>query len=263
MGKIYIGTSGWSYDDWVGPFYPQDIQKGKMLDFYAKEFNLVEINSTFYALPNKYAVLAWNKKVPEDFVFTAKIPQEITHKRFLKNAEPVFKEFYSLMHPLIDSGKFGCFLIQLPPKFSTDYTENLKEFLDFLPDTADFAVEFRHTSWDKANVSFLKEYGCAFAATDSVKMEPDAKVTADFGYVRWHGRNPKHWYDYEYTEDELREWLPRVEEMKVSTEKLYLQFNNHPRGQAIRNARMLKDLMDIPYRKAEPGQRNLDTWVRK
>ena len=262
MARTYIGTSGWSYDDWIGHFYPEGTKKGKMLDFYMKEFNLVEINSTFYALPNKYAVLAWNKKAPEDFLFTAKIPKEITHKRFLTESESVFKEFYSLMYPLIDSGKLGCFLIQLPPKFSTDYKEELEEFLDFLPDTVNFAVEFRHTSWDKTiDVDFLKEANCAFVVTDSVKMSPDVRITADFGYVRWHGRNPKHWYDYEYTEEEIREWLPRVETMQKSTEKLYLQFNNHPHGQAIRNARMLKDLMGIPYTKAEPGQRRLDTWV--
>lgn len=262
MGTTYIGTSGWSYDDWIGPFYPKGIKKGKMLDFYVKEFNLVEINSTFYSLPNKYAVLAWNKKTPDNFVFTAKIPKEITHKRFLKNGESVFKEFYSLMYPLIDSGKLGCFLIQLPPKFSTDYEDRLRDFLNFLPDTADFAVEFRHTSWDETeDISFLKEHNIAFAVTDSVKMKPQVRITADFGYVRWHGRNPTHWYDYEYSEDELREWLPKVEKMQASTEKLYLQFNNHPRGQAIDNARMLKDLMDIPYQRVEPGQKRLDKWV--
>jgi uncharacterized protein YecE (DUF72 family) len=263
MVNLYIGTSGWSYEDWIGPFYPKGIKKGKMLDFYVQEFNLVEINSTFYALPNKYAVLAWNKKVPDDFVFTAKIPKEITHKRFLKNCEPVFKEFYSLMHPLVDSGKLGCFLIQLPPKFSTEHKEDLEAFLDFLPDTVRFAVEFRHTSWDEQpDFDFLKEYNAAFTVTDSVKMKPDARVTADFGYVRWHGRNPKHWYDYEYTEGELREWLPRIETMKASTENLYLQFNNHPRGQAIRNARTLKDLMGVPYEKAREGQERLDAWFR-
>jgi uncharacterized protein YecE (DUF72 family) len=81
--------------------------------------------------------------------------------------------------------------------------------------------------------------------------------------VRWHGRNPKHWYDYEYTEEELQEWLPQVEHMQESTEKLYLQFNNHPRGQAIRNARTLKDLMGIPYTKAVKGQKSLDTWIKR
>ena len=233
-----------------------------MLDFYTQEFNLVEINSTFYALPNKFAVTAWNKKVPDDFVFTAKIPKEITHKRFLEDAEPVFKEFYSLMYPLIDSGKLGCFLIQLPPKFSTEFESQLQNFLDFVPDTVKFAVEFRHTSWDESpDLDFLKEHNTAFVVTDSVKMKPDVRITADFGYVRWHGRNPKHWYDYEYSEDQLRGWLPKIEDMQESTEKLYLQFNNHPRGQAIRNARMLKDLMHIPYKKAEPGQKSLDTWV--
>jgi uncharacterized protein YecE (DUF72 family) len=263
MKEPYIGTSGWSYDDWIGPFYPEGIKKGKMLDFYAQEFNLVEINSTFYALPNKYAVLAWNKKVPDDFIFTAKIPKEITHKRFLRDSEPVFKEFYSLMYPLIDSGKLGCFLIQLPPKFSTDYKKDLENFLDFLPDTVNFAAEFRHTSWDESDIDFLKENNTAFVVTDSIKMKQDVKITADLGYVRWHGRNPKHWYDYEYTEDELQKWVPKIEHMQHSTEKLYLQFNNHPRGQAITNARMLKDLIDIPYKKAESGQKRLDTWVKK
>ncbi len=260
---LYIGTSGWSYDDWIGPFYPKTIKKGKMLDFYVQEFNLVEINSTFYALPNKYAVIAWNKKTPDDFVFTAKIPREITHKRLLKKGEPVFKEFYSLMHPLIDAGKLGCFLIQLPPKFSTEYKGDLKAFLDFVPDTVTFAAEFRHTSWDETSVDFLREYNCAFVVTDSLKMKPDVRITADIGYVRWHGRNPKHWYDYEYTEKELEQWLPRINDMQHSTKDLYLQFNNHPRGQAIRNTRMLKDLLDIPYKKAEPGQKRLDTWVKK
>ncbi|MGC1122980.1 MAG: DUF72 domain-containing protein [Candidatus Methanofastidiosia archaeon] len=261
MGTLYIGTSGWSYDDWIGPFYPEGIKKGEMLEFYAKEFNLVEINSTFYALPNKYAVISWSKKVPDDFVFTAKIPREITHKRFLRNAEPVFKEFYSLMYPLIDLGKLGCFLIQLPPKFSTEYEGSLKEFLDFLPDSVRFAVEFRHTSWDtKTDYSFLRDNHTAFVVTDSVKMEPVVRITSDLGYVRWHGRNPSHWYDYQYTEEELREWIPKVQKMHLSTETLYLQFNNHPRGQAINNARMLKDLLNIPYKKAQPGQRRLDTW---
>jgi uncharacterized protein YecE (DUF72 family) len=264
MGKTYIGTSGWSYDDWRTVFYPTHIQKGKMLDFYAQEFNLVEINSTFYALPNKFAILAWNKKTPDDFLFTAKIPREITHKQFLKNSESIFKEFYSLMYPLIDAGKLGCFLIQLPPKFSIDEKESLEAFLEFLPDTVPFAVEFRHTSWDEnGDVSFLRDQNTAFVVTDSVKMQPRTEITSDLGYVRWHGRNPRHWYDYEYTSQELDEWIPRIQEMEKKTQKLYLQFNNHPHGQAIRNARMLKDLMGISYKKASTGQKNLDGWVNR
>jgi uncharacterized protein YecE (DUF72 family) len=259
----YIGTSGWSYDDWIGPFYPQSIKKGKMLNFYAQEFNLVEINSTFYALPNKYAVIAWNKKVPDDFVFTAKIPQKITHKRFLENSESIFKEFYSLMYPLIDSGKLGCLLIQLPPKFSAEYQDTLISFLDFLPDTIDFAVEFRHTSWDEIeDYTFLKERNTAFVVTDSLKMEPKVRITANFGYVRWHGRNPDLWYNYMYTEDELKEWVPKVEHITQKTSNSYLHFNNHPRGQAIQNARMFKDLMGITYTKAEGSQKALDKWFQ-
>lgn len=260
---IYIGTSGWSYDDWIGPFYPQDIKKGKMLNFYTQEFNLVEINSTFYALPNKYAVMAWNKKVSDDFVFTAKIPQKITHKRFLENSESIFKEFYSLMHPLIDSGKLGCFLIQLPPKFSTKYRDSLISFLDFLPDTVNFAVEFRHTSWDEEDdYDFLKERNTAFVVTDSPKMLPKVQITADFGYVRWHGRNSKLWYNYTYSEDELKKWVPKVEHIVEKTKNSYLHFNNHPRGQAIKNARMFKDLMGISYTKAGNSQKLLDKWFK-
>ncbi|MBU7044433.1 MAG: DUF72 domain-containing protein [Theionarchaea archaeon] len=262
MGKTYIGTSGWSYEDWRRVFYPEHLKKGKMLDFYAQEFNLVEINSTFYALPNKFAVLAWNKKTPDDFVFTAKIPKEITHKRLLKNSESIFREFYSLMHPLIDAGKLGCFLIQLPPKFSVREKASLETFLEFLPNTIHFAVEFRHTSWDEwGDVDFLKDHGVAFAVTDSVKMQPRVEITSELGYVRWHGRNPQHWYNYEYSAQELQEWIPRIEEMKKTTKTLYLQFNNHPHGQAIRNARILKDLMGIPYTKASSGQKNLDGWI--
>ncbi|MFQ6088733.1 MAG: DUF72 domain-containing protein [Candidatus Methanofastidiosia archaeon] len=259
---LYIGCSGWSYEDWKGVFYPNEIKKAKMLDFYSGEFNLVEINSTFYRMPNKYAVLAWEKKVSKDFRFTAKIPKEITHKRLLKDSESIWREFYSLMHPLIQSEKLACFLIQLPPKFSTELVPNLREFLEFLPKSVNFCVEFRHESFDEdlSYLDILREQNVAYCIMDSPKMKPDVRTTADFAYLRFHGRNPRWTYNWLYSLDDLKEWMPKIEKVRKKTKNQYLFFNNHPKGKAIRNAREMKELLGISYKKAETPQEKLERW---
>ena len=164
MADPLIGTSGWSYKEWEGVFYPNS--KTSKLSFYSKVFDTVEIDSTFYAFPAKGLAVGWAKNTPESFVFSAKLPQAITHERKLevrKGAREELFRFLELMKPLIDGGKLGPVLIQLPPSFSfgSDY-DKLKGFLAALPEDVWFAVEFRHGSWLRDVVwSLLKERNVA------------------------------------------------------------------------------------------------------
>src|SRR4030042_3573445 len=146
-GKVLMGTSGWSYKEWIGPFYSKTDRS--MLQAYTKVFRTVEIDSTFYRYPSKGTVMGWTRYSPEEFVYTAKLPGLITHEKNLdlsKGVEEDLKVFVELMEPLYLNGKLGCILIQLPPKFGFN-PEKLERFLEILPTQVNFAVEFRDKSW--------------------------------------------------------------------------------------------------------------------
>lgn len=237
MGEIMLGTSGWSYKDWVGPFFEK---KEKKLFFYTKFFQTTEINSTFYRYPSRSMVYGFYRASPKGFIFSAKLPRLITHKKRLNpnlKVENDLLRFLELMEPLRANGKLGAILIQLPPSFVFEkHYENLTSFVELLPEDFEFAVEFRDLSWLRAETwRILKENNVAYTIVDEPLLPPEIHVTADFGYIRWHGRGGRPWYNYHYSQQELEEWVPKVKTVSKKVDKVYGYFNNHYQGYAAEN----------------------------
>ncbi|OLB70848.1 hypothetical protein AUI06_05745 [archaeon 13_2_20CM_2_52_21] len=244
-GRFLLGTSGWSYAEWVAVFYPTSTES--KLGFYSKIFPTVEIDSTFYAFPKEGMVIGWDRYSPRNFVFNAKLPQTITHERLEELGKPIEEEldkFANLMLPLNNSGKLGCLLIQLPPRYKYD-SNHLEEFLSLLPHSFKYALEFRHKSWLREETwKILSKYNVAYTIVDEPLLPPEVHVTADFAYIRWHGRGQRPWYDYHYTEKELSDWVPKVKEVEGSVKTTYGYFNNHFHGYAVENALSILKMLD-------------------
>ena len=240
--SVRIGTSGWSYREWENVFYPD--AKTPKLTFYSNVFNTAEIDSTFYANPSRGLVLGWVKNTPKEFEFSMKVPQIVTHKKQLDlraGTEIDLVEFLELIDPVREAGKLGPLLIQLPPSFGAGKRGELEEFLTVLPRRKDyrFAIEFRNKTWLKAPVSLnqlLRNYNVARTIVDEPLLPVDLTPTADFAFIRWHGRGSRPWYNYEYKELELEPWVERVQEQARSTKKVYGYFNNHFHGYAVENS---------------------------
>lgn len=248
MTELLIGTSGWSYNEWAGVFYPSS--STNKLSFYSKVFGTAEVDSTFYAYPSKGLVIGWARYSPDDFVFSVKLPRTMTHDKKLdldKGVEPDLLKFLSLMKPLIASGKLGPVLVQLPPSYSyqSDF-QKLKGFLSSIPEDVRFAVEFRHPSWLKEEVwSLLRDRNVANVIVDEPLLPPDTVVTADFAFIRWHGRGTRPWYNYRYTEAELKAWVPKVKEVTSRVKRTYGYFNNHFSGFAVENSLKLMGMLGV------------------
>ena len=253
---LYIGTSGFSYDDWVGPYYPQGLKKTEWLSFYAQEFSTVELNSSYYGIPTTFSMERMAAKTPEGFQFTVKAHQDMTHKR--ENNEAVFVQFNAALKPLIDQGKFGCVLAQFPNSFhntpdSLDYLKLLRQRMGDVT----VVVEVRNRDWlQDETFAFLRQQRLGFCCVDeprlSTLMPPVAVATSDVTYVRFHGRNAKKWwdhkeawerYDYTYKPEELQEWAPKLKDLAQKSQRLFVFANNHYRGQAIDTARQLRLLL--------------------
>jgi len=191
--------------------------------------------------------MGWDRYSPRNFVFNAKLPQTITHERLEALGKPVEEEldkFANLMLPLNNSGKLGCLLIQLPPRYKYD-PGHLEEFLSLLPHGFKYAIEFRHKSWLRAETwKALSKYNVAYTIVDEPLLPPEVHITADFAYMRWHGRGQRPWYDYHYPEKELRDWLPKVREVEDSVKTTYGYFNNHFHGYAVENGLSILKMLD-------------------
>ncbi len=234
--SLIIGTSGWSYDEWVGPFYDS---KDGMFTRYAKVFSTSEVNSTFYRYPSAGMVKGWYRTAPPGFVFALKLPQVITHDKWLRLGEGVEADtarFVELVRPLAE--KLGPILIQLRPTFNYDeHVGDLESYLETIPENYDWAVEFRNRSWMRDETyGILKRHNAAYAIVDEPLLPPETHVTADFAYIRWHGHGRSPWYNYDYTPGELESWIPRVEETKRKAKRVYGYFNNHFSANAVKNA---------------------------
>jgi len=243
MGLI-IGTSGWSYDEWVGPFYDR---KEGMFTRYAEVFHTVEINSTFYSYPTAGLIRGLYRSAPPGFVFASKLPHLITHDKWLRLEEGVeddTERFLSLMRPLAE--KLGPILIQLQPRFRYDeHAETLGKYLETLPENFEWVVEFRHGSWMRPETwEMLARHGVAYAIVDEPLLPPETHVTANFAYIRWHGRGSHPWYNYDYKTEELGEWIPRVKEVASKSRKVYGYFNNHFGANAVKNAAEMLTMLD-------------------
>ena len=246
MGKILLGCSGWFYKDWIGPFY--QVEKQSMLKAYSKVFKTAEINSTFYAYPSKGTVLGWLKYTKPDFVYTAKLPRLITHKKKLDlklGVEDDMEHFCELMQPLQLNGKLGCLLIQMPPgiKFNPDL---LEDFFKILPSNLRFAIEFRDLSWLRDETwRLLEKYNVAYTIVDEPVLPPEVHVTTDIAYVRWHGKGERPWYNYCYEKKELEPWIPKIKETTKKTDKVYGYFNNHYHGYAVKNCLEVMEMLGV------------------
>jgi uncharacterized protein YecE (DUF72 family) len=258
--KVFLGTSGWSYKEWIGPFYTKTDKS--MLRAYSRIFRTAEIDSTFYRYPSKGTVMGWTRYSPEGFVYTAKLPGLITHDKKLSLTEGIeqdLQRFTDLMEPLTLSGKLGCILIQLPPKFSYK-PEELESFFKILPSHVKFAVEFRHPSWMRPETwSLLSKYRIAYVIVDEPLLPPEIHLTSNIAYFRWHGHGARPWYDYEYPVKELEPWVPKVREAAGKVEKVYGYFNNHYHGYAVENCLQVMEMMGA----AEPRQIEAKNRVEK
>ena len=233
---ILFGTSGWSYQEWVGAFYPNS--RISKLPFYARIFESVEVDSSFYRPPSKSMIAGWAKVTGPGFKFSLKIPKLITHDRRLAGVEKAILDFLELVGPLEKSGKLGCLLIQLPPSFTFKEKQKLEAFFGFLPRHLHFAVEFRHESWNRQETwDLLEEFNIASTITDSpVEFLSKVVITAaTHSFVRWHGHGKSVWYNYRYSENELRPWLEKLSQIESQVPVTYAYFDNHYGGNAPAN----------------------------
>ena len=277
--EVFVGTSGYSFRDWVGPFYPSGTKTADYLAYYARHFGCVEVNSTYYGIPQPRVIAQMAEKTPEGFRFIVKLNQAMTHESARDPA--LYERFLEVVQPLKDVGKFHGLLAQFPWAFRRE--ERSKAHLELLRDRLPgepLWVEFRHASWMHPQLpAWLAERQLGYCAVDEPALPglvpPVTHVTNGVGYVRFHGRNKQHWwgsgasvattsaaavsgaapapqvrgrgdqlrYDYDYSERELTEWLARVNAMAQQAKQTYLFFNNCHAGQAARNAKLMEELL--------------------
>jgi uncharacterized protein YecE (DUF72 family) len=285
---LLIGISGWSYEDWVGRFYPVNLAKKKeeWLRYYASYFSTVEINSSFYHPPNEFMVNGWIKKGVglKGFEFSVKVPSQVTHDALVRRSggsagiqASAFEA--SCMRPLAENHLLGAALLQLSPYFKNDEASQkaLEETLGSLDtDRYRYAVEFRHRSWleeggerlDRRVFDILASRNVATVMVDGPSFPVVRENTADHAYVRMHGRNQDIWddedreedvrqsrYDYLYREEELKVWEADLVRMKEGVDQVRVYFNNNEKAKGIRNALQLMDLLGIRHKeKNVPAQ---------
>jgi uncharacterized protein YecE (DUF72 family) len=251
---IKIGTSGFSYDDWIGPVYPKELPRSAWLGFYAEQFNTVELNVTYYRVPSQKIVSGWVERTPVDFLFSVKAHSSITHER----EEMDFTGFQQAISPLSQSGKLACVLAQFPHSFhptpeNRAYLERIREGFADLP----VVIEFRDAAWvSEETFTQLKKLDLGFCCVDEPAlkglMPPVNVATGPVAYVRFHGRNHERWwkhehawerYDYSYQIPELEAWLPRLRSLDAAAPLTLVYANNHYRGQSVDTANKLENLL--------------------
>ncbi|MBO3799995.1 MAG: DUF72 domain-containing protein [Candidatus Brockarchaeota archaeon] len=241
--NILIGTSGWSYKDWLNVFYKSS---EKMFQQYADVFKTVEIDSSFYKQPSRSFMQTIAKTSPKDFVFSLKVPKTVTHVKLMdleKGAMRDLKIFLDALTPLKNTNKLGPILFQLPPKPAEAF-KGFGEFLESLPEDYDFAIEFRDPSWMKDDVfKLLSDNNVGYCIVDEPLLPAVLKVTGEFSYVRFHGRGCRPWYYYDYKVEELEEWKSKLGELSANSKKVYVYFNNHFKGYAVKNALQMMKIM--------------------
>ncbi|MCF7810460.1 DUF72 domain-containing protein [bacterium] len=258
-GVIQIGTSGYSFKDWRDSFYPKGLAQNQWLNFYARHFSVVEINATYYRTPSASTFQSMVDRTPEHFEFWVKVPGDVTHKN--EDVEIVMKPFIEAVKPLEKANRLKGLLAQFPPSFryNKKSLDRLVRIRNLVPDV-DIAVEFRQDEWLEEGVfDFLEKHGFIHVIPDLPDLKglpkPDIHVTSSIRYVRFHGRNQQNWYkpqlgdryDYEYSETELREWISKIKTIDEENSTAYLFFNNCHAGQAVKNARMLRQLLEMEF----------------
>lgn len=239
MENLFIGSSGFSYDDWVDEFYPLDIASNKRLNYYADHFNTVEINNSFYNLPKKETFKNWAESVGEDFVFAIKANRYITHMKNLMVDEKSINKLLDRAEPL--GKKLGPILFQLPPQWNINL-ERFKNFVSLLPGSQRFVFEFRNKTWYTDKVyQILEDSNIGFCIHDHQDGPSPEKITADFIYLRFHG--PGGYYQSKYSDKELKNWKLKIMSYLKKDLAVFCYFNNDFQGFAIDNAKKLRNLL--------------------
>jgi uncharacterized protein YecE (DUF72 family) len=221
MKKLYVGTSGYSYKEWKGSFYPEKLAAKDMLPYYAERLKAVELNNTFYRLPQRSMVESWKAQVPDDFRFSVKASQRITHFKRLKEAGDETKYMLDTVAALDD--RLGVVLFQLPPNMKKDL-ERLESFLQFIPQDVKATFEFRHPTWfDDDVLDLLRAHNRALCVSDTDDL-PAHRIdkTADWGYLRLRRVN--------YPETELKEWVKRIEDQKWTETFVFFKHEDEGTG---------------------------------
>jgi len=231
--RLFPGTSGFSYKEWKGSFYPDDLPARSFLDYYAEHFPTVEINNTFYRLPKPEVLEGWSSQVGEDFVFVLKASRRITHFKRLKEVDEPLAYFLQSAKSLGD--RLGPLLFQLPPNFKQDL-DRLRDFLTLIPDDLRVVMEFRHPSWfDEAVYDLLRENGAALCAVDSGgETDPPLVQTTDWGYARLRR--------VEYTDAHLQAWCDQIRSQKWTD--AFVFFKHEDAGTGPRLARRFQECFD-------------------
>jgi uncharacterized protein YecE (DUF72 family) len=238
-GDFHIGTSGWHYAHWAGPFYPHGMDASAFLPFYASKLPSVEINNTFYRLPEPQTVREWHDITPAGFLFACKASRYITHMKKLNEPESSTRRFFDVITTLGE--KLGPILFQLPPRWHVDY-ERLKQFLAGLPQGFRFAFEFRDTSWLTPQVfELLAQHEAAVCAYDFDGYQSPVKVTAGFAYVRLHGADGP--YRGQYDGRMLASLAKRIVTWQKSDLDVYCYFDNDEAGYAAQDAMRLAGMV--------------------
>lgn len=238
--RYFIGTSGWNYAHWKVLFYPAGLSQKRWFGFYAKKFDTVEINYSFYRWPQEKTLLKWYNEAPTNFQFTMKVPKTITHIRKFHEVGEKVQEFYKLTDLLQE--KAACYLFQAPP--SMQFTEKnfvkLEQFCKTLDKARKNVIEFRDESWWNEEVyDLLKKYQVIFCITSGLGMPNDIIVTTKIAYFRFHGES----YATEYSKKELEYYAEIMQ--KLACEQVYAYFNNDPNAYATYNAAELQRLLQI------------------
>lgn len=266
--ELFIGTSGYSFPDWVGPFYPPGTPSREFLPYYTQHFGCVEVNSTYYGIPAPRVLEQMAARTPAGFRFIVKVNQAMTHRG--DDSPELHGKFRDAIQPLKDAGKYHGLLAQFPWAFRRDEAsksrlERLREQLAGEP----MWVEFRHASWMHPKLpDWLRARDLGYCAVDEPALPglvpPVAHVTNGVGYVRFHGRNAQHWwgpragspeaqapqrsreqlrYDHDYSEAELMQWMGKLNDMAKQAKQTYLFFNNCHAGQAAKSAKLMEELL--------------------
>jgi uncharacterized protein YecE (DUF72 family) len=239
-GRAFIGTSGWSYRHWRGPFYPEELPANQHLCFYAERFDTVEVNGTFYRLIARATLAGWRAQTPQGFVFACKASRYLTHMKRLKDPPQGVSRFFERVDALEE--KLGPIVFQLPGRFRPD-VERLAAFLDALPDGHRYAFEFRDPAWfQPAILDLLRGRNAALCLYEFAGQEAPLEVTADFVYVRLHG--PEGPYQGCYADPALETWARRLDGWRQHGRDVWCYFDNDDRGFAPRNALRLKELLE-------------------
>jgi len=258
--NVRIGTQGWNYDAWVGPFFPEGSRAADFLSLYSRAFNTVEIDSTFYAIPSEKVVQGWVERTPDDFVFALKMPQEITHERRLRDSKDLLVEFVERMRLL--GPKLGPILVQLGPDFGPTELPALAAFLPMLPADIRVAIEFRDRGWiHDGIIALLAEHEVALTLTDArwiprrTMLSLAERPTARFSYIRWMGPN-REIVDYSRIQvdrsRELEQWAAIIAQLAQRATEVYGYVNNHFAGHSPQSARELQRLLG--QRAVEPSE---------